>query len=51
MTTKQYLWGLLLAVVTAALTYILSTDAPAAITAAVATGGAWTGGAKAALRS
>lgn len=51
MTVRQYLWGLLLAVVVAALTYILSTEAPAAIGAAAISAGAWVGGAKSALRS
>lgn len=50
MTTRQWLWGLVMAVAAAALSYILSTDAPAAITAGVTTGGAWVGGAKAMLR-
>lgn len=51
MTTRQYLWGLLMAVASAALTYVLSTDSPAAIGAAVATGGAWLGGARTMLRN
>lgn len=51
MTTRQYLWGLLMAVAAAALTYVLSTDAPAAIGAAATTGAAWLGGAKAMLRN
>lgn len=51
MTVRQYLWGLLMAIVAAALTYILSTEAPAAIGAAAITGGAWVGGAKSVLRN
>jgi hypothetical protein len=51
MTTKQYLWGLFMALVAAALTYILNTEAPAAVAVGAGVGGAWIGGAKSMLRS
>lgn len=51
MTTRQYLWGLLMAVAAAALTYIINTDAPAAVAVGAGMGGAWIGGAKNMLRN
>lgn len=51
MTTKQYLWGLLMALAAAALTYILNTEAPAAVAVGAGMGGAWIAGAKSVLRN
>jgi hypothetical protein len=50
MTMRQWIWGLVMAVLAAALSYILANDPSAALATGAAAGGAWFGGAFSILR-
>ncbi len=50
MTTRQWVWGLVMAILTAILSYILANDPSAAFASGAAAGGAWLAGVRSVLR-